>query len=123
MPVELQWHSELPVLMATYTGILTPKTYTAMCDQRYAMLDDGPGPVMLLADMQALEGVRDAVSFQRDNAVLFDERVRSTLVVLPEDLYRRVMRAVNADEQQHYPVQFFSDIDSALDAVSQAIKN
>lgn len=121
MPVELQWHSKLPVLMAEYSGTLTSKVYYAMCDKRRKMLDNGPDLVVIIANMQQLENVRDAESFERNDDDLFDGRVASTLVVLPNDLYRRVIRALDVNNQSHFPVQFFGDMDSALAAVGQLV--
>ena len=122
MPVELQWHSKLPVLIATYTGTLTSKAYRAMVNKRRKMLAEGPDHVALLVDTRQLENVHDATSFKRDNAHLFDERVAGTFVVMPEDLYRRVKRALDANTQQHYPVQFFGNFDAALAAISTVTK-
>lgn len=121
MPVDLQWHSQWPVLVATYTGTLTPKAYAAMCDKRWAMLADEPDRVILLVNAQGLEGLRDVASFVRDDAILHDERVVCTLVVLPEDLYHRVTRTVKLVDQNGFPVQFFCSVEDALAAASQQI--
>ena len=118
MPVELEWHSELPVLVATYTGTLTRKAYDAMCAQRRKMLDEGLEQVILLADTRALESVTAPASFERDSTVFFEPCVAGTFIVLTENLYRRVLRAVDVDNQHQHPMQFFKTIDAALDAVS-----
>jgi hypothetical protein len=92
-----------------------------MCDERWAMLADEPDRAILLVNAQGLEGLRDATSFVRDDAVLHDERVVCTLVVLPDDLYRRVTRTVKLVDQDQFAVQFFSNAEEALAAASQQI--
>ncbi len=41
MPVELTWHSLLPILIATYSGLLSSQEYSQMFEQRQGMLEAG----------------------------------------------------------------------------------
>ena len=112
MPVELQWHPALPVLVATYSGMLSAKEYYAMCDRRLKMLLDGPEQVILVADTQPMEGFRDALAVDLRENILLHDKVYCTLIVLAEDLHHKLARAMLSDR---YPVQFFPDSSAALD--------
>jgi hypothetical protein len=114
MPVRLEWHTSLPVLQATYNGILSAKEYYAMCRQRSDMLDRGPEQIVLVVDAQRIENFPDAATVERGENVLWHPKVYRTLIALPEDLYLRLARAVIADNE--LPVHFYPGIDRALDA-------
>jgi hypothetical protein len=114
MPVSLEWHPSLPVLQATYKGILSVSEYRAMCRQRSDMLEEGPEQIVLVVDTQQMEGFPDAGTEARGEDVLLYDRVYRTLIVLPEDLYRRVSRTIVTDDS--LPVWFYSTIDQAHDA-------
>ena len=92
MSVELNWHSNLPILIATYSGIMTPKAYATMCSQRRKALAERDSHVILLLDMQQLEGVRDAQTIVAENP-LCDRQVYHIVIILADDLYERVVRA------------------------------
>jgi hypothetical protein len=117
MPVSLEWHPLLPVLQATYKGILSANEYHAMCRQRSDMLKEGPGQIVLVVDAQQMEGFPDADTAKRGEVVLLHDRVSRTLIVLPEDLYRRVSRTIVTDE--NLPVWFYSTIDRARDVAER----
>ena len=118
MAVHLEWHTSLPVLQATYQGKLTASDYRAMYNQRSELLESGPNQVVLVMNMQRWDGFPDAPVGDREN-ILLDARVFRTLVVIPEDLYSRLSRAILTD--QRLPVHFFSNIDQALDAAESLV--
>ena len=113
MAVHLEWHTSLPVLQATYLGALSANEYRAMCRQRSELLKSGPEQIVLVVDMQQMEGFPDSDAVERQENILLDDRVYRTLIVIPEDLYSRLSRAILVDQQ--LPVHFFSNIDQALD--------
>jgi hypothetical protein len=113
MPVSLEWHPSLPILQATYKGILSANEYFAMCRQRSEMLEKGPGQIVLVVDAQQMEGFPDAGTAKRGEDVSLHDRVYRTLIVLPEDVYRRVSRTIVTDDS--LPVWFYSTIDRARD--------
>ena len=113
MTVHLEWHTSMPVLQATYQGALSANEYRTMIQQRSELLKGGPEQVVLVMNMQHLDGFPDSVAAERRENILLDARVFRTLVVIPEDLYSRLSRAIMVD--QRLPVHFFADIDQALD--------
>jgi hypothetical protein len=119
MAVQLEWHTSMPVLQATYQGSLTTGDYRAMYNKRSELLKGGPDRVVLVMNMQHWDGFPDAAAAERREDILLDARVFRTLVVIPEDLYSRLSRAVLAD--QRLPVHFFSNIDQALDAAESLV--
>ncbi len=114
MPVELTWHPSLPVLIATYTGLLSSQEYRQMFDQRQDMLEAGPEKVILLADLRGLEGFPAASAVDLCRNILMQAKVRCVLVVIPDDLYRSVSRAILDPARQGLRAYVFSNFDQAL---------
>jgi hypothetical protein len=121
MAVQLEWHKSLPVLQATYVGALSANDYRAMCRRRSELLNTGPEQVVLLANMQQMEGFPDSAAVERHENILLDERVYRTLIVIPEDLYSKLAPTVLSDIR--LPVHFFSNIDRALDMAETLIRS
>jgi hypothetical protein len=121
MAVQLEWHQSLPVLQATYVGALSANDYRAMCRRRSELLNRGPEQVVLLANMQQMEGFQDSAAVERHENILLDARVYRTLIVIPEDLYSKLARTVLSDSR--LPVHFFSNIDRALDMAETLIRS
>jgi hypothetical protein len=114
MPVELEWHPSLPVLVATYKGTLSAKEYDKMCDERAKMLKAGPSQVILFADTRQMQAFPDAeIAVQRESVMRHGKVVR-TLVVLDDRLYRRIRRSLLDDKADGFPVSFYADPDQAL---------
>jgi hypothetical protein len=120
MAVHLEWHTSLPVLQATYQGALSANEYRAMCRQRSELLKGGPEQIVLVVNMQQMEGFPDSAAVERRENILLDNRVYRTLIVIPEDLYSRLSRAVLPDDDR-LPVRFYSSIDRALDMAETLI--
>ncbi len=114
MPVDLEWHPSLPVLVVTYKGSLTAKEYDKMCDERTKMLKSGPSQVILFADTRQMQAFPDAESAVLRESVIRHAKVIRTLVVLEDKLYRRIKRSLLDDKEDGYPVSFYSDADLAL---------
>ena len=114
MPVELTWLPSLPVLTATYSGLLSSQEYCRMLDQRQAMLEAGPEKVILLADLRGLEGFPTASAVDLSRSILMQVRIRCVLVVIPDDLYRRVARALLDPTHQGLRVYLFPDFNQAI---------
>jgi hypothetical protein len=114
MPVQLEWHTMMPVLMATYRGTLSAKEYDKMCDERLKMLKNGPDQVVFVADTRDLQAFADAEIAARHESIFLHEKVVHTLVILQEDVYRRLMRSLMKDAAVNYPVSFATDLDQAL---------
>ena len=114
MPVDLEWHPSLPVLVATYKGTLSAKEYDKMCEERAKMLKSGPSQVILFADTRQMQAFPDAEIAQRRESVMRHRKVVRTLVVLEDTLYRRVQRSLIDDQDDGFPVSFYSDADQAL---------
>ena len=104
----------MPVLMATYTGVISVKEYYAMCDGRLDMLRKGPDHAILLADVQSLEGFPDLESSQRCENILLHEKIARLLIVLDDSFFRRLSRSMVPDSEQKYPVGLFSTVEEAL---------
>jgi hypothetical protein len=119
MSVHLEWHTSLPVLQATYQGALSANDYRAMCRRRSELLNTGPEQIVLVANMQEMEGFPDSATVERHENILLDDRVYRTLIVIPEDLYSKLSRTVLSDSR--LPVHFFSNIDRALDMAETLI--
>lgn len=116
MPFDIQWHADLPVLVVTYQGKLTLKEYQKLIAQRAAMLNDGPAQVVILADMQDFESFPDAEQLtETENATAYDN-VRSLVVVLPQDMYKRISHASTRDLDRDFALYFFGNRDQALEA-------
>lgn len=121
MPVNLEWHSSLPVLQTTYKGVLSANEYSTMSRRRLEMLEEVPSAVILLVDAQALEGFPDATNVKRGENALLHDHVFRTLVVMPEDLYRRLSRVIAPENS--LPVRFYASLDRALDAAETLSTN
>jgi hypothetical protein len=117
MPVSLEWHTSLPILQATYIGLLSANEYYAMCRQRSDMLNKGPEQIVLVVDAQQMEGFPDAGTAKRGEDISLHDRVYRTLIVLPEDLYRRVSRTLVTDDD--LPVWFYATFDGAREAAER----
>lgn len=114
MPVDLEWHSSLPVLIATYRGTLSAKDYDKMCDERSKMLKGAPSHVILVADTRQMQSFPEAEAAERRESVMLHAKITHTLVVLNMGLYQRLSRSIIADQDYSFPVSFFSDADRAL---------
>jgi hypothetical protein len=90
-----------------------------MCHQRSELLEGGPDQVVLVMNMQRLEGFPDSATAERCGNILLDHRVFRTLVVIPDDLYSRLSRAILTDNR--LPVHFFANVDQALNAAETLI--
>ena len=113
MPVTLEWHTTLPVLIATYQGHLTAAAYRALRDQQRALLADGPDEVVLLADMRQFESFPDAGTIAPGDTLLAHPQIIGAVIVLDAEWYDRLARAIlPADETRR--VSFFEDFDAAL---------
>lgn len=115
MPVKLEWHAELPVLCATYSGALSLKEYHNMCKNRRAMLDKAQGPVVLVADTRDLEAFDDANRVEAHENILAHPLISRLIVVFRSQLYRTATRIMSDPTADQYPVWFFDDADQALD--------
>jgi hypothetical protein len=104
----------MPVLMATYTGVISVKEYYTMCDGRLDMLRKGPDHAILLADVQSLEGFPDLEPSQRCENILLHEKIARILVVLDSGYFRRLSRSMVPDPEQRYLVRLFSTVEEAL---------
>jgi hypothetical protein len=114
MPVNLEWHPALPVLVATYSGALTSGEYYAMCDQRKAMLKSAPDRIILLVDTRQFEGFPDADVIRLRENVLTHKKVICTLIVLPTSLYHALTKHLSALADPAHRVRFFEDFGAAV---------
>jgi hypothetical protein len=119
MPVQLEWHSTMPILKATYSGTLSANEYYALNRRRLEMLDAREGAAILLVDLQQIGGFPDAASVRRGDSALRDDRIRRVLAVLPDDLYRRVGRTVSYHSALR--VYYYPSMDAALDAAENLL--
>jgi hypothetical protein len=114
MPVQLEWHPSLPVLVATYSGVLSQDEYQSMNKKRQAMLQAGPRQVILVANTQEMEAFPDSPKVRRGENIVTNDKVYKTLIVFKPDLYRSVMHAIRDTAEFDLPVAFFRDEDAAL---------
>lgn len=114
MPVQLEWHPSLPVLISTYTGNISQDDYQSMYKRRQAMLQEGPAQVILLANTQQMDAFPDAHKTRRGENIVFHKKVYKTFVVFKPDLHRSLRRAITETEVYDLPIAFFRDEDSAL---------
>ncbi len=119
MPVELQWHPTLPVLIATYRGVITPGDYRTMCDRRRAMLEAGPDQVILLADTREMEAFREDVAAIPCENGATRRKVYRTMIVLHERLFRTLIRAIDDTSDQDSLVSFYRDREDAIRRAEQ----
>jgi hypothetical protein len=112
-------HPTLPVLIATYKGVITPGDYRTMCDRRRAMLEAGPDQVILLADTREMQPFReDAATVPCENGVIH-RKVYRTVIVLHERLYRTLIRAIADTSDQDTVVSFYRDREDAIRRAEQ----
>ncbi len=122
MPFDMQWHTNLSsVLVVTYQGKLTLKEYRDLVQQRAAMIKDGPGDVVVLADMQDFDSFPDAAQLTQVENVSAYDKVRSLVVVLPENMYKRISHVSAQDLDRHFAVYFFGSRDQALEAADHLL--
>lgn len=114
MPVDLEWHPSLPMLVATYKGTLSAKEYDKMCEERAKMLKSAPSQVILVADTRQMQAFPDAEIAERRESVMRHGKIVRTLIVLNDGLYRRVQRSLIADKDYAFPVSFYADADHAM---------
>jgi hypothetical protein len=115
MPVELRWHPSEPILEAVYSGTLTPQDYYDMVKRRQNMLEQAAEPVILLVDISQMEGFKGSDTVKRAENIFRHSRIHRTLIVIPENLYRALLRPIVDTAGQDRPVQFFQTINAALD--------
>ncbi len=115
MPVALEWHPDMPVLLTTYSGDLSPKDYKAMLDQRRRMIADGPEHIILVADTRLFSGFSDA-DVQLGENILRHNKVAHAFVILQGELYDHLARTIRSDLTRNYAVYFFDGVDQALTA-------
>lgn len=113
MPFAIHWHPSLPVLLMTYSGVVSAEDYTAMCTRRRQMLDEHGGQVVLVVDVQAME------TFMGDSVrpcenILLDERIVRAFIVLPQDLYRKLSRNFRHTPRRALRAAFFDSLETAL---------
>ena len=84
-----------------------------MCAERAEQLDGASADVVVVMDMQDMQNFPDA-RFAGEDCVLQHENVRFVLIVLDEELYRRVANSVVPDAEQRWPVRFFPSVEQAL---------
>ena len=122
MPVALEWHPDLPVLLATYSGDLSIKDYRTMLDQRLRMVADGPDQIIFVADTRQFDTFSDSRNGQLGENILIHDKVAHTFVILEGEFYRRLLRAMRTDLTLNYAVYFFDSVDQALSAAQTQAK-
>lgn len=118
MSIEFNWHTTLPILIATYVGNVTPKAYAAMCDQRRDLLAERGGDIVLLLDMRQLESVRDPQAIITDNP-LYEGQVAHVVIVIASDLYDHVARSRIPADSSGLLVQLFGDWQTGVEAAER----
>jgi hypothetical protein len=113
MPITLDWHPSLPVIIAAYSGTITADDFAAMCERRHQMLDERGGRVVLVVDVRAMDSLTNgAMSPCHD--ILQDERVARVLIVLKRDLYRHLLRNFRHAPRRAYRAGFYDSLEAAL---------
>lgn len=113
MPITLDWHPSLPVILAAYSGEITADDFATMCAQRRQMLDERGGPVVLVADTREMSAIANGRASHCDD-VLLDERVARVLIVLKRDLYRTLSRNFRHAPRRAHHAAFFDSLEAAL---------
>ena len=85
-----------------------------MCDQRQALLDEGPEAVIVLADVRALREFPDAETLELCDTALAHPRVVGAVIVLDADFYPRLASAILSVGGAPHRVDVFKDFDAAL---------
>jgi hypothetical protein len=114
VPVTVEWHPTLPVLLTVYRGILSAADYHTMRAQQRAALDRDPKQVVLLADLQMMMGFPEADMLDLEDSLLMHPQVMGMVVILDDGLYDRLARPRQAHEGLCSSVCFFKDHDAAL---------
>lgn len=118
MPYTIEWHASNNVLIVTYQKKLTVQEHVRLCKERATALDAGPAAAVVLADMRAFDGFPDASKLSGDDNVLDHPNVHRAVIVLPEDTFRQLARALVTDYSAQVPVLFTATVDDALIAAN-----
>ncbi|MBN1201754.1 MAG: hypothetical protein JXJ20_07865 [Anaerolineae bacterium] len=119
MPVNLEWHPSLPILLATYSGVLSTDEYYMMSEQRQTMLNNGPDQIILVADMRQMESFPDSLEIDLCENVLTHEKIHRVLIVSMNGLYSILRNAVAATEGRDLRVLFFHDLEEVLNTAEK----
>jgi hypothetical protein len=116
MPVEVQWHASLPILMTTFDGDISVDDFFAMRDRRQSMLGEGPDRVIVVADTQQMADFTAAHGLDVQDTVFDHDQVAFLLVVVETSFFERIARMLATGEQQGFPfpVQVYPSLDDAL---------
>jgi hypothetical protein len=123
MAVQFEWHSTLPILVATYTGTLSADDYDTLREERAAMLDDGPAHIILVANAQQFDGLIDVDKIEQHAHLLLDQRIYRLLVVFQKELYQRLSHQIGDTREYNFPVHFFDDPGDALAYAEQLARH
>lgn len=114
MPVEFEWHSELPILIASYQVIANDQDVKDTVGHRAELLSENAVQFVFLADMQACEFDAFEYTPPFEESVLSDEHLVSLLVVVSDAVYGVVTRAGARTGTEGHRVQFFASVNDAL---------
>ena len=117
MPVTVEWHPTLPVLVTIYQDLLSAADYRTMRAQQRTSLAEGPEQVVLLADVQQLVEFPDADTLDLEDSPLAHPQVIGMVVVLDDGLYDRLAYARRPTTGLSGKVCFFKDYNAALNQV------
>lgn len=120
MPVQLTWHPTLPVLIATYSGILLNREHREMVKGRQQMLDSAAGKVIMIADTREFEFVENVQALIAQENVFKHRHLRRTLIVLKPSVYHSNQIAIRDTFALDVPVLFFSNFDAAMRYAEEA---
>lgn len=123
MPIEFEWHSELPVLIATYHGDLNSEDCKAAAAQRSTYLQDRVDGFVCVADLRSYTGSAADCLLPAEASVLAEDRLICLLLVVSEAFYRVVTRATARQGVETNYVQFCRSIDDALERATLALNN
>ena len=123
MPVTVEWHTTLPVLVMVYQNILPAADYCTMRVQQRAALAESPKRVVLLADMQQLMRFPDVSALDLGDSLLAHPQVMGAVVVLDDGLYDRLVCARLSTNSLSNKVSFFKDCDAALNQVEAWLRS
>ncbi len=113
MPVQLEWLADHPVIMLTYSGVLTAQEYRAMLGKRATMLGKGGDSLIVVADVTRFEAFT-APEQARGPGVLAHPRVKRLVLVLPPRLYQMVARTTAQPANPDHRVLFCRSVEQAL---------
>lgn len=123
MPVTVEWHTTLPILVTVYQGVLSAADYRTMRAQQCAALAESPKRIVLLADMRQLEGFPDADTIDLGDSLLVHPKVMGVVVVLDARLYDHLTCAILPANGIFRKVYFFKDYDSALNQAEARLRS